>query len=191
MDRYDNYKIQIDKISRKVKIFEIGEDNKEYEQIETYFFNADSICKELYNLINGSIENSSKYKSIIANKILNNTISKELQNFIKEYISIVERTYIENDDMFEDDIIRFNKCVEYIIEKDFDVSEWGLWEIPIYYAHCFFSDKEEQVKMFDLDVYELDGNVIPTYLDKDCNENSAITIEEAIDKYKDYLELYK
>lgn len=191
MDRYDNYKIQIDKISRKVKIFEIGEDNKEYEQIETYFLNADSICKELYNLINGSIENSSKYKSSIANKILNNTISKELQNFIKEYISIVERTYIENDDMFEDDIIRFNKCVEYIIEKNFDVSEWGLWEIPIYYAHCFFNDKEEQVKMFDLDVYELDGNVIPTYLDKDCNENSAITIEEAIDKYKDYLELYK
>lgn len=191
MYRYDNYKIQIDKISRKVKIFEIGEDNKEYEQIETYFLNADSICKELYNLINGSIENSAKYKSIIANKILNNTISKELQNFIKEYISIVERTYIENDDMFEDDIIRFNKCVEYIIEKNFDVSEWGLWEIPIYYAHCFFNDKEEQVKMFDLDVYELDGNVIPTYLDKDCNENSAITIEEAIDKYKDYLELYK
>ncbi|WP_321835710.1 hypothetical protein [Clostridium butyricum] len=191
MYRYDNYKIQIDKISRKVKIFEIGEDNKEYEQIETYFLNADSICKELYNIINGSIENSSKYKSSIANKILNNTISKELQNFIKEYISIVERTYIENDDMFEDDIIRFNKCVEYIIEKNFDVSEWGLWEIPIYYAHCFFNDKEEQVKMFDLDVYELDGNVIPTYLDKDCNENSAITIEEAIDKYKDYLELYK
>ena len=191
MNRYDNYKIQIDKISRKVKIFEIGEDNKEYEQIESYFLNTDNICKELYNLINGSIENSSKYKSIIANKILNNTISEELQNFIKEYISIVERTYIENDDMFEDDIIRFNKCVEYIIEKDFDVSEWGLWEIPIYYAHCFFNDREEEVKMFDLDVYELDGNVIPTYLDKDCNEERAATIEEAIEKYKDYLKLYK
>ena len=45
--------------------------------------------------------------------------------------------------------------------------------------------------MFDLDVYELDGNVIPTYLDKDCNEERAATIEEAIEKYKDYLKLYK
>lgn len=190
MQRYDNYQIQIDKISRKVKIFEIGEDNQKHEQVEAYFFNTNSICEELYNLINGSIENSAKCRSIIANKILKNTNDSQLQDFIKEYISIVERTYIENDDMYEDDMIRFNKCIEYIIEKNFDVSEWGLWEIPIYYAHCFFNNKEEQVKMFDLDVYELDGNVIPTYLDKDCNEESAATIDEAIEKYKDYLQSY-
>lgn len=172
---------------------------KEKEQILREYLNEvkidvedpESEYKKLAEMLGGEIVNSSKYRSIIANKILSNTTDPQLQNFIKEYINIVERTYIENDDMFEDDIIRFNKCIEYIIEKNFDVSEWGLWEIPIYYAHCFFNDREEEVKMFDLDVYELDGNVIPTYLDKDCNEERAATIEEAIEKYKDYLKLYK
>ncbi|HCL4480198.1 TPA: hypothetical protein N2D99_002286 [Clostridium botulinum] len=114
----------------------------------------------------------------IAKELLKNTINK-YNTFIKEYIKILEIDDIKNCN--NEKFIRFDKCITYINKEGFDINGWMLFEIPIEYAHCFWNEKNK--KAFDLDIFEVDGVVIPTYLDNKSNEKKAKTIEEAIQKY--------
>ena len=88
-----------------------------------------------------------------------------------------------------EEILRFDKCISYIKEVDFDINNWMLFEIPIEYAHCFWNETTK--KAFDLDIFMVDGEVIPTYLDNKSNEQEVKTIDEAIEKYDitDYINI--
>ena len=113
----------------------------------------------------------------VAEEILKNSKNKGIKQFITEYVS-----YLKNGvELKSDDLIRFDKCISYIKEIGFDINGWMLSEIPIYYAHCFWNETIK--KAFDLDIFEINGVVIPTYIDDTSNEQEAKTIEEAIEKY--------
>lgn len=115
----------------------------------------------------------------ISLELLKNTTNKYNKDFIKEYIMILKIADIKNCN--NEEILRFDKCISYIKEVDFDINGWMLFEIPIDYAHCFWNETTKQA--FDLDIFKVDGEVIPTYLDNNSNEQEAKTIHEAIEKY--------
>lgn len=124
----------------------------------------------------------------IAKELLNNTKNVNLKFFIEKYINIYDEICnIDTSDkvalrkMKILEVVRFHNCISYIEETKFDIDGWELWEIPIFYSHCFHNRKEK--KWFDLVVWEV-GNVIPRFLDNKCNEVDAISIEEAIEKYQ-------
>lgn len=118
-------------------------------------------------------------KIFIAKELLKNTTNIYLKEFITSYIVAVEENNINDDcDM---SLLKFNKCVEYLLNTQFDITGWSLWEIPIDYAYCFYNKDME--KRFDLNVYSLEDKVEPTYLDRLFNENKAPNIYEAIEKY--------
>ncbi|MFJ8531106.1 hypothetical protein [Bacillus sp. NPDC094106] len=114
----------------------------------------------------------------IAEELLKNTPNIYMQKIIQEYrwyCDFIEKGEFE---CGEDTIlIRFHNCISYIKEVGFDIRGWGLWEIPIYYSHCFFN--KNTGKWFDLAVWDI-GEVIPTYIDGCSNEQIAKSIEEAI-----------
>jgi len=119
----------------------------------------------------------------IANELLKNTTNIYLKNQIENYIANVNG-YIhghvsEGDFEILDDGIALDMCITYIEKDKFDIKDWQLFEIPIYYAHVFYNPKTEQ--MFDIAVFE-DGKVIPRYI-KNGNEKDATSIQEAIEKY--------
>lgn len=115
----------------------------------------------------------------IARELLKNTTNKFIKIFIKEYIDILETNSIKK--CSNNMLLKFDKCISFIKDACFDINGWMLFEIPIEYAYCFWN--EETKKAFDLDIFEVNGEVIPTYLDNKSNEQSAITIDEAIEKY--------
>lgn len=117
-------------------------------------------------------------KTKIASELLKNTTNKPLQVFISNYISQLEN--LESGYNQEQDLVRFHNCITYIEKANFDITGWKLFEIPIFYAHCFRNEKNNQ--NFDLAVWDI-GEVIPRYLDdKGCEQNSK-SIQEAIKKY--------
>ena len=116
----------------------------------------------------------------IAETILENTVNICMREFISDYINEI-RTHTNDMDVA---YARFDCCIDYIMESGFDMHGWGLWEIPIFYSHCFWNKTEK--KAFDLAVWDI-GEVIPRYI-KDGNEHDASSIEEAIEKGKKLLE---
>ncbi|PGM79960.1 hypothetical protein CN957_15930 [Bacillus cereus] len=122
----------------------------------------------------------------IAKELLENSLNIYIKAKIEGYISHFEGIEDEdevyfNEKQFENDdfLIRFNNCITYIQEVGFDIKGWMLYEIPIYYAYCFYNKNTEQ--RFDLTVLNI-GEVIPTYIDY-SEEKYTKTIEEAIKKY--------
>lgn len=115
----------------------------------------------------------------IARELLKNTTNKYNKVFIKDYIRILEIDDIKK--CHDEDLLRFDKCISYMKEVGFDINGWMLFEIPIEYAHCFWNETTKEA--FDLDIFEVDVEVIPTYLDNRSNEQEAKTIQEAIEKY--------
>lgn len=115
----------------------------------------------------------------IAHELLKNTTNIYLREFIRSYIENMQT--IENGQADVDEpLIRFDNCISYIEKVQFDIMEWGLWEIPIFYSHCFWNEKAKQ--FFDLAVWDI-GEVIPRYLDSRACEEDAKSIPEAIEKY--------
>lgn len=117
-------------------------------------------------------------KMQIANELLKNSTNIYIQSFIRKYIENID--VIENNKCEDKALIRLDNCVSYIKEVGFDISNWALVEIPIFYSHCFWN--KETRKAFDLAVWDI-GEVIPRYLDSEVNEQDAKTIQEAIEKY--------
>ncbi len=138
-----------------------------------------------------------KYKSINVNKVLvklNNKleIAKELfantkninlKNFIEEYINNFHEIQNKNNKDIETlglfKYIYFDKCIEYIVNSNFNIREWCLWEIPLSNIYTFFNENRNE--FFDLIVYN--NNVNPQYLDENYNTSDANSIQEAIEKY--------
>jgi len=119
----------------------------------------------------------------IANELLKNTTNIYLKNQIENYIANMNgyiNGYVSEGD-FEilDNGIALDMCITYIEKEKFDIKDWQLFEIPIYYAHVFYNPKTEQ--MFDIAVFA-DGEVTPRYISKG-NEKDATSILEAIEKY--------
>lgn len=115
----------------------------------------------------------------IAQELLKNTTYIYLREFIRSYIENMQT--IENGQADVDEpLIRFDNCISYIEKVQFDIREWGLWEIPIFYSHCFRNEKTKQ--FFDLAVWDI-GEVIPRYIDSRACEEDAKSIPEAIEKY--------
>lgn len=122
--------------------------------------------------------NDAKYwleKIGVAEELALNSTNISIKKFINDYIDCL----YEGTPLFEDDYMRFDDCVEYLVESKFDIRGWFLWEIPTFYAHCFLY--KDSSKAFDLAVW--DGEVIPRYLDSSACERDAKNIDEAIEKY--------
>ncbi|MGR5965481.1 hypothetical protein ACT7DB_18890 [Bacillus cereus] len=119
----------------------------------------------------------------IAKELLENSLNVYIKIKIEEYIFHFEGLesggYCNKQDLEDDSLIRFHNCITYIHETGFDIKGWMLYEIPIYYSHCFYN--ESIGKRFDLMVLNI-GEVMPSYLDY-SEEKAAETIEEAIKKY--------
>lgn len=119
----------------------------------------------------------------IANELLKNTTSICLKNLIENYIAnmngYVAGHISEGDFVIDDELIGLDLCITYIEKENFNIMDWQLLEIPIYYAHVFYNPKTEQ--MFDIAVFD-DGEVIPRYI-MNGNEQDATSIQEAIEKY--------
>lgn len=111
----------------------------------------------------------------IAETILENTTNVYMREFISDYINEIKTQPKHMDVTYA----RFDCCIDYIMESGFEIRGWGLWEIPIFYSHCFWNKQEK--KAFDLAVWDI-GKVIPRYI-KNGNEEDAASIQEAIEKY--------
>lgn len=117
-------------------------------------------------------------KTKIANELLKNTTNEYLKVFISNYISNME--FLEKGCDGDEKLCRFHNCITYIEQENFDITGWNLHEIPTFYAHCFRNKKKNQY--FDLAVWDI-GDVIPRYLDDDCCEKDAKSIQEAINNF--------
>ncbi|AIE37083.1 hypothetical protein P9W99_04975 [Bacillus cereus] len=119
----------------------------------------------------------------IAKELLENSLNVYIKIKIEEYIfrfeGLESGVYCNKQNFEDDSMIRFHNCITYIHETGFNIKGWMLYEIPIYYSHCFYN--ESIGKRFDLMVLNI-GEVMPAYLDY-SEEKAAETIEEAIEKY--------
>lgn len=110
----------------------------------------------------------------IAKKLLKNTKNIHLNFFIEEYINNFNGSEIKNKKHMD-----FDKCIEYINKSKFDVTEWGLWEIPLPNIYIFYNKNRKE--FFDLIID--DKKIIPSYIDKNYNSIQANSIQAAIEKY--------
>lgn len=101
-------------------------------------------------------KNQNMDKIRIAKTIRENTQNVCMREFISEYICTIEKCAEFSDEA----LIRFDNCIDYILGSGFDMQGWGLWEIPIFYSHCFWNRQKK--KAFDLAVWDI-GEVIPRY----------------------------
>lgn len=119
----------------------------------------------------------------IAKELLKNTTNIYLRSFIEEYITNFNEIQSKNIDILEElelsEYINFDKCIGYINQSKFDITDWCLWEIPISVIYSFYN--EQRKENFDLNIDDK-GNIIPEYIDKNYNTNEAISIQEAIQK---------
>ncbi|WP_260457812.1 hypothetical protein [Clostridium sp. K04] len=114
----------------------------------------------------------------IAKELLNNTKNIYLRLFIEKYITNFNEIQSKNNSLLE--YLDFDKCIEYIDKSKFDITEWGLWEIPLSNIYIFYNKNSKQ--LFDLIID--DKNIIPAYIDEKSNSINANSIQEAIEKYK-------
>lgn len=117
------------------------------------------------------------YKLSIASELLKNTKQKYLRIFIEEYITNFNEIQSKNNSLLE--YVDFDKCIEYIAKSKFDITEWGLWEIPLENIYIFYNKNRK--KLFDLIID--DKNIIPAYMDEKFNSINVNSIQEAIEKY--------
>lgn len=119
----------------------------------------------------------------IANELLKNSTSVYQKELIKKYIESIDKL---DNKCINKELIRFDNCISYFLDEKFDITGWMLFDIPIFYSHCFWNTKSKQA--FDLAVWNI-GEIIPRYLDSEADEQDAKTIQEAIEKYdvRDYL----
>lgn len=120
----------------------------------------------------------------IAKELLKNTKNIHLKIFIEEYINNFNEIQSKNNKVLEEldlfEYIFFDKCIEYINQSKFDITGWCLWEIPISNLYLFYNENRKE--SFDLIVNDK-YNVIPEYIDENCNSSEANSIQEAIKKY--------
>lgn len=137
-----------------------------------------------------NIREISKLK--LAQGLLGNMLKNQSSTLILEgYIANIQ--YLKKTK--DEELLKLDKCLQYLIDKQFNVTNWQLYSIPTNYLYCFFNEEKKQA--FDLAVFIYgernmeflhdyilqNGEVIPRYLDSRANENDASTIEEAIQKY--------
>lgn len=127
--------------------------------------------------------NSINNKLEIAKELFSNTKNINFKNFIGEYINNFDEIQNKNNKELETlglfKYIYFDRCLEYIVNSNFNIIEWCLWEIPLSNIYTFFNANRKEY--FDLIVYN--DNVNPQYLDKNYNTSDTISIQEAIEKY--------
>lgn len=120
----------------------------------------------------------------IAKELLKNT-RNQCTKFLSIYIANIESIEKNENDDIDKEFLRLDSCISYIQSVNFDITGFGLFDIPIYYAHVFNNKKTNQV--FDLAVLGL-TTVTPRYLDFSCCEQDAKSIQEAIEKYNNFLD---
>lgn len=118
-------------------------------------------------------------KLSIAEELKMNSTNIYIKHFLDDYTYLLQL----DKPFIEEDYIRLDNCIEYISKSEFDIKGWLLWEIPIFYSHCFLY--KDYSKAFDLAVWDI-GEVIPRYLDDSACEQDAKSISEAIEKYDMY-----
>ena len=119
----------------------------------------------------------------IAKELLKNSTNIYLRSFIEEYINNFNEIQSENNDILEEleffGYINFDKCLEYINQSKFDITNWYLGEVPIPVIYSFYNDQSKE--SFDLCLNDK-GNIIPGYIDNNHNTSEANSIQEAIQK---------
>lgn len=119
----------------------------------------------------------------IAKELLKNTtniyLKKDIENYILNIDYYITGHILKNEFYISDTVMGLDMCISYIEKENFNITNWGLFEIPIYYSYVFYNDKT--IQMFDIAIFE-DATVIPRYLSKG-NEKNAKSIQEAIEKY--------
>lgn len=101
--------------------------------------------------------------------ILSKTKNKYLKTFIKECITATQEEIMQ-----DEKINYFYRAVDYILHDAYDVTGFGLYEIPVRGTFCFF---HEDGREFDIDVDE--DMITAGYVGMDY-QTSSIRIEEAI-----------
>ena len=115
------------------------------------------------------------YKLLIASENLHNTLDKDLSRSLISYINEINNP----SKVKSNDFVDIDKRMDYINEQSFDISGWGLWEIPIEYCYIF----HHKLNNLWFDLNRLEDEVIPCYL-SGFSETEAESINEAISKYK-------
>lgn len=116
----------------------------------------------------------------IAQELLKNTTNIHLKNLLDEYIINMNLSIAENDFDIYDEWQCIDKCISYFQTVDFNITDWELYEIPIEYTYCFLNTKTR--RGFDL-VLSNDGQVSPCYVDSNFNQQTALSIQNAIERY--------
>ncbi|EDT14286.1 hypothetical protein [Clostridium perfringens] len=79
--------------------------------------------------------NSINNKLKIAKELFSNTQNISFKKFIKEYINNFDEIQNKNNKELETlglfKYIYFDRCLEYIVNSNFNIIEWCLWEIPL------------------------------------------------------------
>ncbi|WP_341963560.1 hypothetical protein NM897_16900 (plasmid) [Planococcus maritimus] len=116
-------------------------------------------------------------KKEIANELLKNTV-EPLNVLLSNYLLILSE--LEEGYESDEQIMRLHYCIKYIEENNFDVEDWGLFEIPHSSVHAFHNKNTDC--FFDLTVHDT-GEVSPEYLDNEYNMQGAKSIQDAIANY--------
>ncbi|CAK7075558.1 hypothetical protein [Tissierella sp.] len=114
----------------------------------------------------------------ITEELLMNSNNFSIKEKLEFYITILKEP--DNVLFYDEEFIRLDNVVDYIKNEKFNILGWALFDIPVFYSHCFYNEYTKEA--FDLAVCDI-GEVIPRYLDSSYNEQDAKTIEEAIKKY--------
>lgn len=117
-------------------------------------------------------------KALMVHPLLLNSNNKNIRHFLSEYILLMKSDGIN--DSSSGEMKRLDTCIEYLCSIDFNSEGWMIWEIPVFYSHCFWNMNKEQA--FDLVVWDI-GKVIVRYLNDELNEADAESIDDAINKY--------
>lgn len=118
-----------------------------------------------------------------AKQILENTTEPYCQNiefFIGDYVEYQDETD------FQDLLNVFKR----ICKEDFDISGFGLYEVPHPSVYIFYNEKKNQ--MFDVCINNFcktGEDACISYVNGECENCKADTIQEAIEMYnKDFLQ---
>ena len=144
----------------------------------------EKILKNLYESINRLMILDFSNHLKIANELNVNSTNVYIKELLENYMERIKDPD-EYEGFDDENLIKLHDCICYLVEKvkNFDISGWELYEIPVDNTHCFFNQTKNQA--FDL-IFEGLGHVEPYYIDQNGNQQIADTISDAITSFNPF-----
>ncbi|MDP2947190.1 MAG: hypothetical protein Q8N88_03670 [Nanoarchaeota archaeon] len=124
--------------------------------------------------LDGIYEEELYKKLCVTSELLKNSSNKQIVEFIYHYIQNLKDGELDKEDK------KLNARIEYILSSNFDIAGFGIHAIPIHYSYVFHNKQKNQ--WFDL-VLHKDSLVEPVFINVECNEEDALSIEDAVLRY--------